>query len=360
VNIPRMYTIALCSFGYTEDEARFLYLVAALSGYFTCQQFVRFIHAKPGKRSLTFVRKLLEKGHASARPCLRNGQVYHLFARNLYEAIGKKNVRFRRKHSLEYIRTRLAALDFILGKLDYTFFETEQEKVGYFTQQLGIDRKYLPAKRYAGTIQERFTDRYFVDKFPMFLIPRFSPPVVSFSFVDPGLESLDSFHTHLQAYFPLFCQLGSVRFHYVATRDTYQEHARRAFLGLFDRHWNPDGPGGLVDYFCLQKKEDLGKLHELSTADLAALQEGKTKFNRKEIANLYQRWRAEQVYFDQVRKEYEALRRPETVVFIFTPVNGQVALFERHPNSLVKTPWKSAHKEPFAGDFTANVTQVEP
>src|SRR5260370_23972913 len=152
VNIPRMDSIALGSFGYTEDEARFLCLVATHSGYFTCQQFVRFIHSKPGKRSLTFVRKLLEKGHASARPCLRNGQVYHLFSRNLYEAIGKDNVRFRRKHSTEYIRTRLAALDFILGKLDYKFFETEQEKVRHFTEQLGIYNKYLPAKRYAGAI----------------------------------------------------------------------------------------------------------------------------------------------------------------------------------------------------------------
>ena len=258
MNVPRMYTIALGSFGYTEDEARFLYLVATHSGYFTCQQFVRFIHAKAGKRSLTFVRKLLEKGHASARLCLRIGQVYHLFSRNLYDAIGKDNVRFRRKHSLEYIRTRLAGLDFVLGKLDYTFFETEQEKVRYFTEQLGIDKKYLPAKRYAGAIQGHFTDRYFVDKFPMFLIPQGSPPVVSFSFVDPGLESLDSFHTHLQAYFRLFCQLSSVRFHYVATQNAYQEHARQAFMRFFDHHWNPDGPGGLVDYFCLQKKKTQG------------------------------------------------------------------------------------------------------
>jgi hypothetical protein len=135
---------------------------------------------------------------------------------------------------------------------------------------------------------------------------------------------------------------------------------KQAFLRLFDRHWNPDSPGGLVDYFCLQKKEDLGKLHELSKADLVGLQEGKAKFNRREIANLYQRWRAEQVHFGQVRKEYESLRRPETVVFIFTPVNGQVALFEGHPNSLVKTPWKSVGKEPFARDFTVSVTGPEP
>ena len=70
-------------------------------------------------------------------------------------------------------------------------------------------------------------------------------------------------------------------------------------------NWNPDGPGGLVDYFCLQKKEDSGKLRELSKADLVALQEGKAKCNRKEITNL---WRADQVHFDQVRKEYESLR----------------------------------------------------
>ena len=63
--------------------------------------------------------------------------------------------------------------------------------------------------------------------------------------------------------------------------------------------------------------------------------------------------------FDQVRKEYEALRRPQTVAFVFTPVNGQVALFEQHPNTLVKTPWKSAGKRPFAGDFTPSVTQSE-
>ena len=359
MNIPRMYTLALRPFGYTVDEARFLYIVATHSGYFTCQQFIRFIRGKPGKRSLSFVRKLLEKGHASARPCLRNGKVYHLFARNLYEAIGKENVRFRRKHSIEYIRTRLAALDFILARLDYTFFETEQEKVRYFSEQLGIDKKYLPAKRYAGAIREQFTERNFVDKFPMFLVPRSSSPVVSFSFVDPGLGSLDSFHTHLQAYFPLFCQLSNLRFHYIATRDTFHERAKQAFLGLFDRHWNPDGPRGLVDYFCLQKKADAGKLHELSGADLVALGEGKAKFNRSDIADLYQRWRAGRVHFDQVRKEYETLRKPQSVAFVFSLVNGQVALFERHPSSLVKTPWKSVSNGPFAGDFTPGVTQAE-
>jgi len=359
MNIPRMYTIALGSFGYTEEEARFLYLVATHSGYFTCQQFVRFVNGKPGKRSLNFVRKLVERGHASARLCLRNGRVYHLFARNLYEVIGKDNVRFRRKHSTEYVRTRLAALDFILGRLDCQFFETEAHKVQFFTDKLGIDKKYLPAKRYAGAVRERFTDRYFVDKFPMFLSPNpSSPPVASFSFVDPGLESLANFKTHLQAYLPLFCQISRVNFHYIAARGTYQTRARALFMDLFQRHWNPDSPGGLVDYFCLRKQIEAGEIQKLSTADLITHAEAKGKFNQIGIENLYEKWRGGLVNFDQVRKEYGPLRRPESATFTFSPVDGQVALFERHPKTLVKTGRKSTRPRAFTKDFTSQFSEA--
>jgi hypothetical protein len=360
MNIPRMYTIALGSFGYTEDEARFLYLVATHSGYFTCQQFVRFINGKPGKRSLTFVRKLLEQGHASAHPFLRNGKVYHLFSRNLYEAIGKDNVRFRRKHSTEYIRTRLAALDFILGRLECKFFESEAEKVQFFNEQLGVDKKYLPSKRYAGAVRPQYTDRYFVDKFPMFLPPNpSSPSVVSFSFVDPGLESLASFETHLQAYLPLFCQLSRVNFNYIAVQDTRRDKAKALFMNLFQRHWNPDGPGGLVDYFCLRKLVEAGELQKLRTADLITHAEAKVKFNSAAIDDLYRKWRSGQATFDQVREEYGALRRPGSVAFVFSPVNGQIALFERHPRTLVKPARKSTGPAAFTRDVAAHFREAK-
>ena len=106
MNIARMYTIALGSFGYTEDEARFLYLVAAHSGYFTCQQFLHFIDGKPGKRSLSFVRKLVEQGHASGPPLSAEWQGLPRFARNLYEAIGKDNVRFHGCKQFDRIHIR--------------------------------------------------------------------------------------------------------------------------------------------------------------------------------------------------------------------------------------------------------------
>jgi len=62
-----IHTDALRSFGYTEEEARFLYLVATHSGYFTCQQFLQFTETKPGKRSVAFAQKVIEKKHAKTK-----------------------------------------------------------------------------------------------------------------------------------------------------------------------------------------------------------------------------------------------------------------------------------------------------
>jgi hypothetical protein len=64
--------------------------------HFTCQRFLQLLKTKPGKRSVALARKVMEKKHASSKKCLRHGRVFHLFSRNLYEAIGRENVRFRR------------------------------------------------------------------------------------------------------------------------------------------------------------------------------------------------------------------------------------------------------------------------
>jgi hypothetical protein len=152
----------LRGFGYTEDEARFLYLVATHSGYFATRQYLSFTGAKSGDKSMAFTQKVLGKGHATARLLLRNGRVYHLFSRLVYRAIGRENLRNRREHSVEHIRAKLAVLDFVLAHLDYRYLETETEKVGYFCQKLSLGRALLPAKRYKGAIREKTTDRYFV------------------------------------------------------------------------------------------------------------------------------------------------------------------------------------------------------
>ena len=135
---------AIQTLGYTPDEARFLYLVAVHSGYFVPRQFLAFSGAKWGKRSSNFVAKLEGRGHATWREYDRTGGVYHLFSKTLYRYIGKENLRNRRRHSVEFIRTRLLLLDFILSNPSYEYFETEAEKVAYFCDTLGVPRNVLP------------------------------------------------------------------------------------------------------------------------------------------------------------------------------------------------------------------------
>src|SRR5207302_4540182 len=117
--------------------------------------------------------------------------------------------------------------------LDYRYFETEAEKVDYFCSKLGLNRGVLPAKRYSGAIRYKTTDRYFADKFPLFFAPESSSsPVITFSFVDPGLMALAGFETHLLAYGTLFSALPLFGFVYIATRSTRFESARKLFLAM--------------------------------------------------------------------------------------------------------------------------------
>lgn len=354
MKILPIYTEALRHFGYTEEEARFLYLVATHSGYFTCQQFLQFVGTKPGKRSVVFARKVVENKHASAKEYLRHGRVYHLFSRNLYESIGRENVRFRQIHSTEYVRTRLIALDFILGHQDFTYLDSEEQKVSLFCDQLGIDKKILPHKRYSGAIKDNFTDRYFMDKFPMYYKPDFSlSPVVTFSFIDPGFESMDSFRTYLHAYLNLFTKLHIVNLRFIATRDTNFERAKKVFYETFQRLWNPDGTSGLLHYFRTRRTWDEKNYSKLSDHDIAFINEGKGRFGSPELENLYRRWCAGEVSENAVRSDSLKFRTPSQVSIIFSLVNGQAALFEWHPHWPVHVPEKSSETTSVSGDFAS-------
>ncbi len=318
--------------GYTEDEARFLYVVTTHSGYFTIRQFLQFTGAKSGDKSMAFSQKLRVKGHATARSFLRNGRVYHLFSRIVYRAIGRENLRNRRAHSLEHIRTRLVALDFILAHRQYEYLETEADKLNYFCQQLDIPKELLPAKRYCGAIQSKATARYFVDKFPMFFSPESSsPPVVTFTFVDPGLGSLDSFMTHLLAYWTLFEALSEVRLIYISARPTHFETARKIFLATAGRPPKRDRGEEILRYFRLRKLWDERKYGKLTDDEIEFLSLSGKRFARHRCQERYPSWRDGSLSDDFVRSEFHDLARQRKVIFASALVHGQAALFELTP-----------------------------
>jgi hypothetical protein len=65
MNIPATHIARIEELGYTESEARFLYIVAVFSGYFTLRQFRAFTGSHCGERPNSFA----HQGHA--RVCSR-------------------------------------------------------------------------------------------------------------------------------------------------------------------------------------------------------------------------------------------------------------------------------------------------
>ena len=155
MKLPAAHIERIKDLGYTESEARFLYIVAVFSGYFTLGQFLVFTGSAYGKRPTSFAQKLLKQGHATVRDYMRRASIYHLFSRTVYGQIEKDNLRNRKKHSFDFMRTRLVLLDFILANQELAYFETEQDKVSFFCEQLGVSKDFLPAKVYEGACDPR-------------------------------------------------------------------------------------------------------------------------------------------------------------------------------------------------------------
>ena len=230
MNIAPAHLDALQALGYTETETRFLYIVATHSGYFTARQFLAFTGAHWGKRTTTFWSKLETKRHARMECFPKSGVVYHLFARRLYRQIEKENLRNRREHEFDFIKRRIAILDFVLLNQGYQYLETEPEKVRFFCGTLNIQKHYLPARLYLGSKTPSTSVRHFVDKFPMFFI---SPsPVVTFTYVHEGAAAFTDFVRHLETYLPLFRQLSEFRLVYASRTDSHFEKAAEIFNSL--------------------------------------------------------------------------------------------------------------------------------
>ncbi len=319
MSIQESQLVPLRSFGYTEVEARFLYLVAMHSGYFTVRQFLEFAKAKSGKRNARLVEKLFALGHASAQRYRRRSLVYHLHSRPIYDAIGKGKLRNRRGHELGHIKTRLLALDYILAHPDDDYFETPEAKREYFIRRFKVSENlFLSIKENGRTIT-------FADGFPLCVSyppPEFMP-VVTFTYVDPGNKSLEAFIEHLRTYRPLFRQLPGFQFLYISTASGQQKDAAELFA-LFTEG---KGLADLTRYFDVQTKWDNKQYGLLSEQDVIFMSEGRKRFTGETIGTLYYLWKRNQLPQDLQIDAASASSPTQKILFRMVTVPGHEGIF---------------------------------
>jgi len=335
MKMPQDHLERIAALGYTESEARFLYVVATHSGYFTMRHFNAFTGVRRGKRCMAFAQKLLKHAHATVRDYMGTGSVFHLFSRLIYGPIDKDNVRNRRRHSFDYIRTRLVQMDFLLENSGHDFLETESDKIHLFCESLAVPKDVLPAKVYEGGPGSHPTVRYFVDKFPLFFGTPISgaSPVVTFGYVDSGMGGLWSFVAHLATYQGLFRHLKSFRVLYIAPRATEFRRAEDRFRASVKQPLESDVSSEILRYFDIRRRWEKHEYVVPVTADFEFLNDARRRFHGDRFEGLYQAWITGRTDERELRLEFSQLT-PERTVFFDTYLvrNGRSPLDEKHTN----------------------------
>ncbi len=315
MNIKDECLDTLKGLGYTETEARFLYIVGTHSGYFTAQQYLDFAGVKRGYRSDALARRLLFKKHASTEIYRKNARVYHLFSRKIYSAIGKENIRNRRNHEIQFIKARLLTLDFILANQRHHYFETEQDKVHYFSEALGVEKNALPTKLYLGTKNPSITSRYFVDKFPMFLPTITGSPVINFTYIAPEAGDLVGFVTHLQNYLPLFRNLQRFDFLFLSPCESLFPKARAIFLSLVKGPLEMPSVAEISRYFRVRKLWESKQFAALENEDIEFLNEATHRFTSEKVQQAYKSWAKGELSAAMLASVFSDLNRQRRVGF---------------------------------------------
>lgn len=318
MKIADHFVDALKSFGYTTAEARFLYIVATHSGYFTARHFLAYTGSRRGFRTRALTKKLFKNKHASSKDYPDYGRVYHVFSKPLYAAIGRENLRNRRGHSFDHIKTKLLGLSFILENRDFDYLETETDKVQYFCERLKVKKQFLPARIYDGALGTKPTVRYFVDKFPLFLVPATgssTSPVVTFTYADSGAQSLDSFLTHLCAYQPLFRELREFRFVFISPAPTNFDRARDKFDALVKAPFEVASSGDILRYFQIRKAWENREYVTPVATDLEFLRVSMQRYQGEHFEKLFQNWKAGKITEKDLERDARPTHSERNVTF---------------------------------------------
>jgi hypothetical protein len=295
MKLPAESITALKSFGYTQREAEFLYIVAVHSGFFLQRQFMQFVDVAGRGPATYFIKKAIQKQHVREHLPERGTQkIYHLFSRSVYAALGKDSSRHRRPGRyglLDKAPVRLLELDFVLQNPEWQYLEEESDKVHYLIAERGIDKDILPAKVFRGDKGSE-TRRYFFENFPVFLSQHIDSTVVNLTYIEDDIRSLPTFTSFLQRYRPLFEALGKgFRLIFVSSSAQNFQFARNTFIRSFSPVERGREGRQLARFFWLRRMAEEKRFKELAHRDVIEWQRGVNRYSGPEYENQYQSWK---------------------------------------------------------------------
>src|SRR6266851_5475836 len=255
MSIRAEYVEAIERYGYTPTEARFLYLVATHSGYFTQRQFFDFAGVNRGGMGTRLTVKALAHGHIRTARLARHTLIYNLFARPFYESI-------------------------------------EKDKVRYFHETVDLPLALLPHRTYKGTKSQSETQRYFVDRFPIFLgrpEPGSNHAVPAFVYCDSAGNSLLGFVSYLENYQPLLRRLPAFEMVYAAPHGR-KFHRAEAFFNRTSIPTPRVNTQHVCRYFSVRQLWESGQTSQRTRPDRELLRDGDQRYQGHLFDQMYQDW----------------------------------------------------------------------
>ena len=287
--------------GYTEREATFLYLVAVHSGYFLRRQYDRFIQRGRGAIAAQLLRKAFARGHLQTIVCGQARFVYHLTAKQVYDAIGQPASQHRRLKGDGQIKSRLMVLDFVLDHLGDRLLDSAGAKTEFFARTLGLTE--TPMSDAVARSAYRFPEA-----FPILID---GEQFVRFTFVDEDALSLSSFEAFLRRYGAVFAALPGFELLYLAVSNANFERASKALSVLYPEvqtpgitPMTPRGVDHLLEYLRARESHDAQK-HPLTPRDLAVLHEGERIYTTLEHRALCAAWQVGSTNAERIRQRFK-------------------------------------------------------
>jgi hypothetical protein len=279
---------AVGALGFTERQARFLVTVALHGGYCLRRQYEAFAGIRYGKNVRAFLDGLVSRGLAD-RTVVRadRGHVYHLQGRAVYRAIGEDDNRNRRPASAAQMARKVMLLDIVIGRQHVTWFATERDKRDLFVNQLGVPARVLPRRSAGPLTADDTSERYFIQKLPIFMPEDGSVPHFIYLATDASAGAFAGFlrdHARLLRCLPMWAVVAvgvTQRPPLQTAFDTFTQSLTAAWSTIEDE---------LPWYFERRRMVERGDLAQVSVGDLQRYRDLRQRFDSLAHDVLYADW----------------------------------------------------------------------